>query len=53
VLKTLEFGLIMGGQPVPADVVFKPPPPEPGLVPTNPPTHPPTRPIDARVLMLK
>jgi limonene-1,2-epoxide hydrolase len=28
--KTLEFGLIMGGQPVPGGVVFEPPPPEPG-----------------------
>ena len=31
VLKTLEFGLIMGGQPVTGGVVFEPPPPEPGL----------------------
>jgi hypothetical protein len=31
VLKSLEFGLIVGGQPVTGGVVFEPPPPEPGL----------------------
>jgi hypothetical protein len=31
VLKSLEFGLIVGGQPVAGGVVFEPPPPEPGL----------------------